>query len=237
MTRRSMPLVAALVAGLVTLQGTAAAQVTAGQVDDFESPGVAGWIVGDPGHPAPPSNQTSGGPGGAGDGFLLLQSTGLDGPGSRMSAFNTAQWAGDYTAAGIAGVRLSANNFGPSALSLRLLLADPAGGPPSNAAVSTLALLLPANSGWTSLFFPLLPGSLTPVLGTVAGALSNATELRLFHNPAPVFTGPPNSSPAVLASLGIDNVTAVSTVPEPTTLGLLATGALALLVRRRRRRA
>ena len=52
------------------------AQVTAGQVDTFEGGTTQGWVVGDPSHPAPPTNIATGGPAGAGDNYLQLTAVG-----------------------------------------------------------------------------------------------------------------------------------------------------------------
>ena len=213
-----------------------AAQLVAGQRDDFEDGTTQGWTVGDPAHPLPPTNVATGGPAGAGDGYLLLRSVGGDGPGSRLSTVNVAQWAGDYRTAGIGSITMDVANFGSSDVFLRLLWADPAMGPPTNVAVSSSGFLLTAGGGWQTVTFDLGPGGITTLLGSGESALRNATELRLFHNPAPVFLGPPNSSPPIVATLGLDNVTAVAVVPEPSTLLLLGSGLVLLPLLRRRRR-
>ncbi|HSL49439.1 MAG TPA: hypothetical protein VK878_10220 [Candidatus Deferrimicrobiaceae bacterium] len=196
-----------------------------GQQDTFEDGTTQNWVVAVLGasHPGPPMNIADGGPGGAGDNFLLLTSRGGSGPGSRLAAINLgSQWAGDFIAAGISGILMDLNNLGQTDLSLRLLFADPTVGPPANVAYSTTAVLLPGGSGWTSAFFPIAPADLAPLpgFGSVAGALHNATELRLYHSLAPGFPGEP-----VAAVLGVDNITAT---PEPTTAVLLGSGLLAL---------
>jgi hypothetical protein len=58
-----------------------------------------------------------------------------------------------------------------------------------------------AGSGWTYVDFPIDPGSLTAVKGSVVSALTNTIELRIIHNPQPTF--PP---PSVDAQLGVDNI-------------------------------
>ncbi len=209
---------------LVCLSPMSMAAPVAIGVDDFEDGTTQNWIVaaGPFGatHPAPPDNVPDGGPMGNDDNFLLLRSLGGDGPGSRLSVINLAQWAGDYIAAQIPGIRMDVRNFGTTDLYLRLLVADPIPGPPQNEAFSTDPVVVPAGSDWMPVFFPLAPGSLTAGAGNVITALTNATELRLFHNPDAAFPPPP-----VEAELGIDNITAV---PEPTTMLLLGGGLLAL---------
>lgn len=235
MTRGKPHLAVALLTAcaLCALPATMLAQVQVGQRDTFEDGTTMGWSAG-PEHPAPPLNIATGGPAGAGDNFLFLTAIGGNGPGSRLSAINMAQWTGDYTAAGVGSISMDLFNFGPTDLYLRLLIADPVAGPPTNVAISSDAFFLAAGTDWTHAVFSFSPGALTPMLGTVDGALSDVRELRIFHNPDPFFGGPPGSSPPVLVNLGIDNITAT---PEPGTLLLCATGlvALAAVTRRRRR--
>ncbi|MGZ8456801.1 MAG: PEP-CTERM sorting domain-containing protein [Gemmatirosa sp.] len=243
MVRGSRFMVASVVAGLTTLTSArASAQVAGGQVENFEGGGTGGWVVPDASHPAPPTNVPTGGPGGANDNYLLLRALGAggaapSGAGSRLSAINFGPWSGDYIAAGITGIGMDVANFGQTDVYLRLLFADfpAAPGPPSDIAWSAEAVVVRAGAGWTRVFFPILPGALIVPVGTYAGALGNAEELRLFHNPAPAFAGPPNSSPPIAATIGIDNVTAV--VPEPSSFALLATGVVGLIAWHRRRTA
>ncbi len=202
-----------------------ACAVSLGQSDSFQDGSTQGWRVG-PAHPLPPVVITTGGPGGAGDAFLQVQATGGAGPASRLAVENTLQWTGDYTAAGVTALTLDAFNFGPSDLALRLLF-DGSDGSAFARAWSTTPVLLAAGSGWQQLRFAITPADLTAEGGgSIALALSQTYSVRLFHGTASSFPGG-----AVVATLGIDNVTAV---PEPAAALLLALGLGALVLLRRR---
>jgi hypothetical protein len=206
--------------------------LTLNQVDTFEDLTVMGWRVGDPTHPAPPENIPTGGPAGAGDAYLELQSLGAGAgmAGSRLAAFFGPQWAGNYLATGIAAIRMDVHNFGTTELHLRLLFEDFSGvpmTPPLNLAMSANAVVIPAMSGWMTVNFPITPADLVSGgLGTIVGSLTDADEVRIFHNPLPEFGGPFAGPPQIVAVLGVDNVTAV--IPEPSTYWLLGAGLLLL---------
>lgn len=220
-----------LIAALLPV--TPAAAVSLGQTDDFEDGTTQGWQInllgfGSPPAEALPKNILSGGPAGVDDNYLQLTSVGGAGAGSRLTVLNFgAQWAGDYIAAGVGAISMDVYNLGNSDLLLRLLVSDPTIGPPQNVAFSTLPVLVPAGSGWMNVIFPLTPADLTAGLGSVLTALTGATELRIFHNPDPGFPGP-----AVVAQLGVDNITAVPL--PPTALLLLGSGLLTLAVGRQK---
>jgi PEP-CTERM motif len=209
--------------------------VTIGQVDTFEDGTALGWFVPAP-SPNPPGNESTGGPAGAGDAFLMLTANGQPSAGGRLSVLNETQWSGNYLAAGVGLIQMNLYNFGPSDLYLRLLFEDlpPASGsPPINLALSAQAVFVPANSGWMTAYFPITPADLImETYGTVTGALSETDTLRIFHNPDPFFPGPGVGIPPVNAALGVDNITAV--VPVPATMFLLGSGLAGLLVLRKK---
>lgn len=200
----------ALLATATTGQGA----VILGQLDSFEDGTTQGWSIGSmPGgvHPAPPANIATGGPAGADDNYLQLTALGGQGPGSRLSVFNRSQWAGDYLAAGISRIQLDVRNLGPEDVVLRLAFFDGAAGPPANAAL-TDGVPVPAGGDWQRIEFLTSLPHLTSLLGDTTAAMSNVTELRIFHNPDPIFSGPNLGPPPVTVVLAVDNIRAV---PEP----------------------
>lgn len=229
---RRRPVVAALLAALAIPASAIAGPIS---FQDFEDGTTGGWLVPGP-HPLPPTNIAAGGPGGAGDNYLRITALGGTDAGSRLSAQNFSLLAGDF--AGVAGISMDVNNFGPDPLTLRFLFVNfsgtPGMSPPSDIAWTLAPVIVPAGSGWTHVFFDFASANVFVPLGTFAGALGGVDELRLFHNPVPAFGGPMMGAPPVVAVLGIDNL--ATGVPEPTTLLLVGAGVIALAKARRRRR-
>ena len=222
----------AVVVPLFLLQAPLCA-VTINQVQTFDDPNH-NWIIGaGPGPGTPASVPLAlGGPGGASDPYLSIVSTGGDGPRSRLTAQNFGQWAGDYTAERITHILMDVRNFGSTDLSLRLLFVAFGAMGPANVAFTTNAVFVPGSSDWQTVQFDVSPSALTATLGSATNALSNAGELRIFHNPSPSFAQ--RNLPAVIANLGVDNITAAA-IPEPATWTLLIGGVLAMAVVRRSR--
>jgi hypothetical protein len=204
----------------------AAEAVTLGQVDDFQDGSTQGWGSGAI-NPNPPSNVPDVGPGGAGDRALQIVATGIIGAGSRLTAFNRTQWAGDYLANGIELIEMDVHNTGATNLELRLAINSAATTQPGlwfSTATSNAVL---AASGWQTIAFSLAPADLTAITGVDVGAtLSAVTELRLTHSVLPGFQGDP-----IAAQLLVDNVTAPLPValPSSSVAGILVlASALAL---------
>jgi hypothetical protein len=215
MTDSRMWLACALCCGAAA--GPAAA-VTLGATDTFEDGTTEGWSTGDP-SPNPPVNVDGGGPGGALDRYLLLSSSGINGPGGKLVAWPGAEFRGNYLEAGVTALAMDLNNLGSTTLSLRLYLDGPLG----STAVLLAPIVLPAGSGWTSVVFPMLPAAYD---GPGARVLGNVSQLRLYHG---VLADYPGGN--IAAQLGVDNVTAV---PEPGLAWMLAGGLAALAWMRRR---
>jgi hypothetical protein len=214
---------------------TVASAVVIGQIDTFQNGTTDNWTAGGvlgmfP--PTPPHvTTTGGGPAGAGDQYLVVTSIGGNGAGSALATFNTMQWAGNYLAAGIGGISMDLFNLGGTALTIRLRIEDPMGGPPVDEAISTYGAVLPAGGGWTPVFFPTGVADWNALSGTVAAALSQATALWIINSPDDMTDYSP-----IVGELGIDNITALP-VPEPASILLLAPGLLGLAAAGSRRAA
>ena len=208
----------------------AAHAVSNGELDTF-SAGIEGWFAGGGplGQvPSPsPSVESTGGPAGAGDSFMLITANGTGAAGGRLVAMNAAQWAGNYAAAGISSIGMDLRNLGTSDLTIRLYLEDPIPGPPLNEAVTNVSVFLPAGGTWTHAVFSLAPGDLTVLQGSAATLLSNTTVFRIFNGTVADF--PPER---VSGQLGVDNIQAI---PEPETFLLMAAGLLFIAARVGRR--
>jgi hypothetical protein len=199
---------------LAALAGSPAAAISLGQVDAFQS-GTLGW-----GGRSSPTNVATGGPAGSGDAYLQIRATAFN-----LGANNTTQWSGNYLSAGVTGLDLHLNNFGPSQVALRLSLFGPGG-----TFTTTNEIVLSAGSGWQALHLGLGELDLTRTVGagTLAETLAAVDTLLLRHDPDPI--SPSGEQNSVTATLGIDNITAV---PEPASGLLLALGIAAVACGRR----
>src|SRR5687768_16581449 len=95
-------------AAALALPPAGSAQITFGQTDTFQGGTTMGWATG-----AAPANltvPTGGGPGGAADRFLRVESTGGGGAGGRPVFFNRAQWLGNYNTAGVSAIEMDLFN-------------------------------------------------------------------------------------------------------------------------------
>jgi len=180
----------------------AAPAVECGQTDDFEDGTTQGWEEG-AFSPNPPTNVPNGGPAGLGDGYMRDVSSGGHGPGSRMAVYNRAQWAGDYLSAGVTRIEVDLANFGATAMAIRVGVEFNL-----NRFVSTDAFALPPGGQWQHAVFDLSAAGMTQTLGTetLATVLSNVAQFRIISSADAAWEGD-----AIVATLGVDNITAVVT--------------------------
>jgi hypothetical protein len=155
--------------------------------------------------------------------------------GRALAISNTAQWAGDYLAAGVDSIELDVNNLGTTDIHLRLAIVstDVNGG---TFFLSDSILISPHGTGalgWANISFDISPDSwramnvatqLGPPGVDIDTALSSVSLLRILSNPNNGVQGD-----SIAAILGVDNITAV---PEPGTFSLVM-GGLAFLGWRR----
>lgn len=174
-----------------------------GQIDDFENGTTQSWRKGTS-STMPPTNINTGGPSGASDNYLQTISTGGFGANSKQVIINSAQWTGDYLAAGVDEIAMEFRNSGMSTLHMRIALK---GGPGAGSWFSsTVAFQVAADSNWHPASFSISESDLTRVSGalTYATALASVTEVRiLVSQSAPDFRGD-----TIASTLGIDDIEA-----------------------------
>jgi hypothetical protein len=173
--------------------------VVFGQIDTFQDGTTMGWSEG-----APTLNEpvnAAGGPGGAADLYVRNVSSGGIGAGSKQIMFNGAQWAGDYTAAGVTRLGGWAANFGQTTLHLRVAFSSG-----FNSFSTARAVDLAPDGVWRPFHLDLTPDSVIVVTGSIpaAQALANVTEVRLLSAATPS-----NRGDAVAGVLGIDDLRAM----------------------------
>lgn len=198
--------------------------VTVAQVDTFDST-VEEWIEGGSSG-TPPEWRSSGGP--AGSAYMHNDSPGQS-PGRNMQMWNTTQWQGDYTGAGVSSISLDANNLteaGGESLHLRIAFNGEGGW------FTSQPVELSPQSGWTQLTFNI---GLADLVHAGEGSeeyeetMSEVTRFQIISlGPNAAFdigSGSGLRGEAILASLGIDNIQAIG-VPEPESLFFLSIGTL-----------
>ena len=176
--------------------------VTCGQVDDFQDGTTMGWTE-PPISPNPPINVPEGGPLGAGDAYVLNESTGGFGPGSRLVMFNQAQWVGNYLTSGVTLIEADMANLGATPLDMRIAIEGNLGQRYS----SSTSVVLPADGLWRHVSFGLTTADLTIVGGvtSLGDVLANVQTMRILSAAA----GPSWRGDPIAAALGVDNVVAI----------------------------
>lgn len=199
--------------------------ITFGELDDFQGGTTENWANGGPA--TDPLNVATGGPAGVGDRFMQLASDGVSG-GGRMTVFNRNQWLGNYNTAGVTQIELDLKNLGATPLSIRVAFKTTTAGS-SSGYVSTNAFSISNDGSWYHAVFSLSDLTAVGSPAALATFFNNPAEMRILHSALPSTVNGDN----IVATLGVDNIVAV---PEPGSVLLSGFGAVAMLLRRRRKR-
>lgn len=147
--------------------------------------------------------------------------------GGNLATFsNSTDWTGNFTSAGVTGIRAWFKNTGSNPLGIRLVLFSA-----SNQSIrwtSSTALVL-SGSDWVQHTFSISQADLTSVgaSASYASSVSSVTRMMFRHDP----TGPSSNGSAVTGSMRIDNIQAV---PEPASMIFLGSALLAFVRRQKR---
>jgi len=227
-TRFSFAVMALALALALALAGSARA-VTLFQVDKFDA-GVAGWSEGSATPNAPQVADT----GLSGGAYLSNASGGGGGPGSRMMMWNDAQWTGDFMGTGVVGIEFDARSVGVQPIDFRFAFSGSGGWFMSpSIRIDDFA----PGPDLTSFFLPITAADLTHVSGgsgiyaDTMGGVSRMEIISATGTPAVGISASVLQGDILNATLWVDNIRAI---PEPGGAWLIATGLLALALRRRR---
>jgi hypothetical protein len=181
------------------------AQITVGQVDDFQDGTTESWLG------AQVEAVADAGPNGAGDTALRASATGSPfGANGKLIVYNdTDAWTGSWTAAGVAQISLDVRNPNALPLVMRLAIAGPDGfmGGGGGDVHATDGIEIAADNAWHSITFDVLADdftALTTQYPDVSLALADVTHFRVLHHPDHSFIGE-----AVDADFLIDNIRTV----------------------------
>lgn len=179
---------------LLLVRSAPAAQF--GFLESFSGAGTGGWGGG-----TPSTNPGSGGVGGSGDGYLLLDTNFASNFGVRNSS---APYFGDWNAAGITQVSFYLNDVGTDeSFEFHLLVSDPDGSFGTSWQYNTG--FEPPNGSWQRYTVDLTDASKwTRIRGSssLQTVLSDVGTLHFRHDRAP-YTAFPNS---IAGTLGIDDI-------------------------------
>ena len=193
--------------------------VSLSSLNDFEDGTTQAWSEGGSrtSSPNPPTNISTGGPGGAGDSYVQNVSTGGNGAGGRWIMYNTSStWTGDYVTAGVTRITAQARNTGPEAVPMGIAIGTANVRFGGNWWATTSPVSIPNDGAWHSVEFGLDTAGLTQVQGNASlnTVLSGANVLRLVANATPSHIGSTSLSGT---TIGMDNIRAAGpAVPEVT---------------------
>jgi hypothetical protein len=164
-------------------------------LDTFETDQSRDWFG------AAPTYVEDGGPQGAGDAWLRLQSDGSAFSGGKMAGFCSAtRWTGDYLASRLLAVSCQLQNPSDKVLDMRVVVFSGAG----QRWTSKTAFRLQPFQGWTKVTFRIREADLVRVLGTFnyTQLMTTVSQVMLRHDPEP----PSSGGVSIAAVLGVDNV-------------------------------
>ena len=230
---RLLPLAFAAAFVFVGLSKCSDAQITTGQVDDFSIASAAGWVEGGS-SPNPPIQNTGLGFDGL-PGHLQNESDGA-GSGGRWHMWNDdVRWTGDYVAAGVSNISFDFDNRSGNgtAANIRIgLNSDDGGWFVSN------AINIADGSGWQTIDFDL--ASLSHVAngtGLLSDTLDSVTRFEILtaaSTPTSVSDSNFLRGDQIVADFRVDNITAVTAIPEPSATLLVVAGLAGLVMRRKK---
>ena len=188
--------------------------ISNGQIDSFEDGTSDGWGFGQGDWPV-----VAGGPGGINDHYLQVTADG-NGAAGKLVAYNSSQWTGNYTSAGVNAIEMDLKAIsitaGATKLTVRLAFRTQTGPLSSGGVagyVTSTAMQLSVDGLWHHAVFQL--ASLVPV-NSSGGApppplstfLTGPAEIRIINSA----TGGVVTGDAIVAVLGIDNIHAMQNV-------------------------
>lgn len=210
---------------LGTASAGASGSVVNGQVDAFDAD-VMGWTSS---FGSPTSSWIAGGgPGGAGDAYMQIASTGATGgPGSRLGAWNDNRWSGDFSGQGVSSIRMDIAGFEGDATELRLMFISNSG----STFTSTLTQAVTSDGAWRTYTFDISESAMSLVSGSVGYAESFSDIWRMWIRHQPGDPAASGGAPAYAGRIGVDNIRAV---PAPGSVLVLGGCVLGMGLRRRR---
>jgi hypothetical protein len=204
-----------LAIGILVALYASIASAAVGSLADFQDGTVQGWTNGG-GRNSFPLNISTGGPSGAGDGYLQVSSGTINGEifPPNLVTLNRTTYAGNYTSTGATSISMDLKNFSPvdvgtgmvPALPIRLVFEQGFGSPP--AYVSDAFTLL-GDDAWHHATFQISAANFH-ALGTVdplATVLSSITEVRILANSSESLQGASGNF-----RFGVDNILATSPI-------------------------
>jgi hypothetical protein len=188
----------------LSLAASKCAAIVLGQIDEFTAGTELNWFG------AAAENVADPMPAEVGDLALQVAALGGLGSGSRLVVTNSAQWQGNWTAAGVTRLQFDLLNPNPSGnLTIRLGIAGP--GSPGQGGTgptygSVESLVVPADNQWHTLTFDVSAAGWQNLGGTnIVTALASVDQFRILHNPVVSFMGE-----AIAAVFLVDNISALA---------------------------